>query len=94
MIETNFSQFPVESKGRIIGSITDTTLTSTIFENEIDNPGEQLTEEVMDEPFPILNENTPLSLVGSLIMRSQAVLTQRKGEIIGIVTHSDIGKIL
>jgi len=94
MIETNFSQFPVESKGRIIGSITDTTITSTIFENVIVNPGEKPTEEIMDEPFPSLNENTPLSLVGPLIMRSRAVLTQRKGEIIGIVTHSDLGKIL
>jgi predicted transcriptional regulator len=94
MIETNFSQFPVESKGKIIGSITGGTLSKTIFDKKIQKPGEKPTEEIMEEPFPTLSENTPVSLVGPLIMRTQALLTQRNGEIVGIVTFSDIGKVL
>ena len=94
MAETNFSQFPVKSKGKIIGSITERTITKALFEKKIENLGEQPTRIIMEEPFPTLSENTPLSLVGPLIIRTQAVLTQRNGEIVGIVTNSDIGKVL
>lgn len=94
MAETNFSQFPVKSKGVFIGSITERTITKAIYENKFKNLSETPTEKIMEEPFPTLSENTPLSLAGPLIMRTQAVLTQRNGEIIGIVTDSDIGKTL
>ncbi len=94
MVKTNFSQFPVKSKDKIIGSITERTITKALFEKQNENLGEQPTEKIMEEPFPTLSENTPLIIVGPLIIRTQAVLTQRNVEIVGIVTNSDIGKIL
>ena len=94
MIETNFDQFPVESKGRIIGSITDRTITKAIYDEKIRTLDNQPIETIMEEPFPILSENTPLSAIGHLMMTTQAILTQRKGKVVGIITNSDIGKVL
>jgi predicted transcriptional regulator len=94
MVETDFSQFPVESNGQIVGSITEKLITRAIFNKTDDDAGDQLISKVMEEPFPILNSTTPLRLVGSLIMHAHAVLTQKNSEIIGIVTNSDIGKVL
>lgn len=94
MVETNFSQFPVESNGQIVGSITEKLITRAIFNKTDDDAGDQLILKVMEEPFPILSSATPLRLVGSLIMHTHAVLTQKNSEIIGIVTNSDIGKVL
>jgi predicted transcriptional regulator len=94
MCETNFSQFPVKSNGQIVGSITEKLISRTIINKTDDDAGDQLISKVMEEPFPILSSTTPLRLVGSLIMHTHAVLTQKNSEIIGIVTNNDIGKVL
>jgi predicted transcriptional regulator len=94
MCETNFSQFPVKSNGQIVGSISEKLISRTIINKTDDDAGDQLISKVMEEPFPILSSTTPLRLVGSLIMHTHAVLTQKNSEIIGIVTNNDIGKVL
>jgi len=48
----------------------------------------------MDEVFPLIDENTPLSVVIQLLKYRQAVLTLRKGNIVGIVTKSDVMNFL
>ena len=88
MVETDFSQFPVDSNGHIVGSITEKAINKAILENK----SGQLISKIMEDPFPILNVSTSLSLVSSLIMSTGAVLTQKDSEIIGIVTNADIGK--
>lgn len=94
MVETAFSQYPVESNGHIVGSITERAITKAIFENEGKNVGEQSISKIMEDPFPVLSVSTPLGLVGSLIMHTGTVLTQKDSNIIGIVTRSDIGKAI
>ena len=94
MVETNYSQFPVKSNNQIKGSITERTITKAILEKPGEITGDQPISQIMDEPFPILSTVTPLSLVGPLVMHTQAVLTTLKDEVVGIVTNNDIGKVL
>ena len=94
MVETAFSQFPVQSNGHIIGSITERAITRAVFESKGENASEQPISNILEEPFPILSITTPLILVDSLIIHTQAVLTQKNNDIIGIITNSDIGKAL
>jgi len=94
MVETAFSQFPVQSNGHIIGSITERAITRAVFESKGENASEQPISNILEEPFPTLSITTPLILVGPLIIHTQAVLTQKNNDIIGIITNSDIGKVI
>jgi len=94
MVETAFSQFPVQSNGHIVGSITERAITRAVFESKGEKTNEQPIINILEEPFPILSITTPLILVNSLIVHTQAMLTQKNNDIIGIITNSDIGKVL
>ena len=92
MHDTAFSQFPVESRGRIVGSITERGINSAI--NKYREKAERIkVRDVMEEPFPIIPSSTPLPLIIQLLQRYQAVLVSKKGRIAGIITNTDIGKI-
>ena len=49
---------------------------------------------IMMDSFPIVNEDTPVDVVTSLLSASDAVLVSRKGLIVGIITSSDVLKLL
>ena len=48
----------------------------------------------MEEAFPQINEDAPLSLITSLLQTYSAVLVAKKGEIIGIITKADLLRML
>jgi len=92
MHDTAFSQFPVESRRKIVGSITERGINSAI--NEYREKAKRIkVRDVMEEPFPIIPSSTPLPLIIQLLQRYQAVLVSKKGRIAGIITNTDIGKI-
>ena len=77
-----FSQFPVVEGHKLVGSIA-----------SVDLIGKQRSASVRDmleEPFPAVNETTPLSVVKSILKSSRAVLVLNKGEIKGIITAEDL----
>jgi predicted transcriptional regulator len=51
-------------------------------------------EEVMEEAFPQVGEDAPLSLISSILQVYPAVLVVKKGKILGIVTKADLLKML
>jgi len=55
---------------------------------------EKLVSTVMGDPFPLVGEDAPVSLVASMLKIYPAVLVQRKGKIIGIITKADLLKNL
>lgn len=90
-----FSQFPVLSDGRAVGSISDRTITGLIVQGR--NPhdfGRIPVEEVMEPPFPLIDAKTPVELAAGLLRHYNAVLVTARGEITGIVTKSDLMKLL
>jgi len=48
----------------------------------------------MDETFPVISEETPIETVTSLLSASHAVLVVRRGTITGIITSSDVLKLI
>ncbi len=93
MAENGISQLPVIDNGKVIGSITEQAtiekLSKELDENAIMN---EKVENIMEPPFPIMPENTPLELLLYLLSYYQAVLVSSRGQISGIITKSDILK--
>jgi len=90
MIRYDVSQLPVFERDKPVGSISESTIIRNL--NRV-VPNRTIVREIMDESFPIVPENTSLSLIKEILMEYQAVLTQRNGKITGIVTKADILKI-
>ncbi len=86
MNEHNISQIPVISGNKVVGSITERTLVRQSLEYD-DIYGHKVVE-VMEEPFPIVNEDEDLEVVKYLLEDHPAVLVQDKaGKIVGIITR-------
>jgi predicted transcriptional regulator len=78
----SFSQFPVVEGHKVVGSIASVDLIGK-------QKGASI-REMLEEPFPSVNETTPLSVVKSILKSSRAVLVMNKGEIKGIITAEDL----
>ena len=95
MKEHGYSQLPVFDGERVVGSISEKTILSQILDGEdLAHISVLLVREIMDEVFPQVGEDTPLSLISSLLQLYPAVLVSKKGKIVGIVTKADLLKIL
>jgi predicted transcriptional regulator len=95
MNETGFSQLPVFSEKRAVGSISEKTVLDQIL--KVGDPAKLskvTVEEVMEQVFPQVDEMTPLTAISSLLQYSPAVLVARKGLVCGIITKADVLKIL
>src|SRR5437867_8139628 len=93
MRKKGFSQLPVFDGGRCVGSISEKTILDRAAR------GESLQEllgrrvrEIMDSPFPIVNDDTPLDMVLGLMQSNYGVLVSRGQNVTGILTKSDILK--
>jgi len=92
MEETAFSQFPVNWRGRVVGSITEKAINQLIQSKGL-KAREVKVKEVMEEPFPIIPPDATLPIIIHLLQRYQAVLIVERGEVKGIITNADIGKV-
>ncbi len=95
MRKQKFSQLPVFRGGRNVGSISDKTITNLILAGkEPRKLGEIRVEEVMDPPFPQIDTEAPVELAAGLLRHYNAVLVTTRGDVTGIVTKSDLMKLL
>ncbi len=95
MRDTGFSQLPVMDEDRPVGSITERTIIDRITSTEEDGlVTEMPISEVMDDPFPQVGEDAPVSIIAGLLRIYPAVMVYNKDKITGIVTKADLLKIL
>lgn len=95
MRETGFSQLPVFNNDRVVGSLTEKIILEKLFSApKPDEISRQSIEKIMDEAFPSVNEETPLSMVSTLLQYSPAVLVTKRGHIQGIITKADLLKVI
>ncbi|MEM0127915.1 MAG: CBS domain-containing protein [Thermoplasmatales archaeon] len=88
-----FSQLPVIDQGVSVGSITDNIIRDVISKYETHDKIKGIyVKEVMGEPFPQISENAPVKIISYLLTGYQAVLVNKEGKIVGIVTKSDLLK--
>ena len=91
-----FKQLPVKNKeNHWVGSVSERSISNRLL--KVTNPKLLLAKEiseVMDEAFPTVAEDTPISVTIPLLQHFQAILVTRKGQVTGIVTNADLVKML
>jgi predicted transcriptional regulator len=95
MANHGISQLPVFDGEHSVGSISEKTIIGKV------SAGKDLTQisklsvgDVMEEAFPQVGEDAPLTLISSLLQVYPAVLISSKGKVVGIVTKADLLKML
>ena len=95
MLKHGYSQLPVFNKERVVGSITENEFLNALSEkNNYSITPSMKIDKLMESPFPQLDENTPIDPIKSLLYYYQAVLTTRKDKIVGIISKSDVLKLV
>lgn len=90
MVKHAISQLPVIEHEKVVGTVTEENivrnLSSTIADEKV--------ESIMQSALPSVPEDTSLSMIRPLLEDHLGVLVVRKGEIAGIITRSDLLKII
>jgi predicted transcriptional regulator len=95
MKDHSYSQIPVFDGKQSVGSVSEKAILRLILDGkDLAEISRQPTERIMEEAFPQINDDAPLSLITSLLQNYSAVLVSRKGVVIGIITKADLLRIL
>jgi predicted transcriptional regulator len=95
MKEHGYSQIPVFDGKQPVGSISEKAILRQILAGkDLEEISKLPTEQIMEEAFPQINEDAPLSLITSLLQNYSAVLVSKKGVILGIITKADLLRML
>ncbi len=90
-----FSQMPVFHNGHSVGSISDKVINTLVLSGRDPKEFARIrVDEVMEPAFPQVDSKAPVELAASLLRHYNAVLVTSKGEVTGIVTKSDLMKLL
>jgi predicted transcriptional regulator len=95
MKEYGYSQIPVFEGKQPVGSVSEKAILRQILAgNDLEEISRLPTGEIMEEAFPQIDEDAPLSLITSLLQTYSAVLVSKKGVLIGIITKADLLRML
>ncbi len=84
------SQIPIIDGKRVVGTVTE----ESIIRNLSPTIAEEKVEEIMEPPLPTVPENTSINVVRPLLESHPGVLVTRKGEVVGIITRSDLLRVI
>ena len=91
-----FKQLPVRDQdNHWVGSISERSISNRLL--KVANPKllmARKVSEVMDEAFPMIAEDTPISIAIPLLQHFQAVLATKKGRVTGIITNADLVRMI
>lgn len=94
MMKYGYSQLPVFDGDHPVGSISEKSILNQVL------AGQDLAYvstfpvgDIMDEAFPQVGEDAPLSLISGLLQVYPAVLMSKKGKVVGIATKADLLKM-
>lgn len=94
MRSRNFSQLPVMHDQLVVGSISDKTLVDKINDGvDLKEIKSMRVKEIMDEAFPVVQEDTPLRAIYSLLEYSPALIVKTAGKMSGIISRSDLLRV-
>jgi len=90
-----YSQLPVFDGKHSVGSISEKAILHQILEGkDLAQISAIATGDIMEEAFPQVAEDAPLSLISSLLQVYSAVLISRKGRVVGIITKADLLRMI
>jgi predicted transcriptional regulator len=94
MFDNGFSQVPVcDAQGRVVGNITETTITKNLIEKGTDILSHPIREIInTDDALPMLPISSSLTEVESFLIHHghSAVLLMDAGQIVGIITKANL----
>ena len=82
-----YSQLPVVDDGRVVGSLSESALLKALAQA---NAPKVKVRDVLEPPYPVLDEGFPAELLPPLFGRYPAILVTRHGQLEGIVTKADL----
>jgi predicted transcriptional regulator len=95
MEKYGISQLPVLKNGVQVGAISESKLIKEMnMEKDLSLVSKKKIEELMNDVFPTVGENTDLKVISRLMKFNPAVLVTVKGKIVGIITKADILKLI
>jgi predicted transcriptional regulator len=95
MRQSGYSQLPVFEGKQHVGSLSEYDILSILRDGQrMDDLGHMQVSAVMADPYPIVNEDTPAEALTSLLSSTDAVLVSKKGSVVGILTRSDVLKLI
>jgi cystathionine beta-synthase len=82
------SQIPILDEGNCVGSLREGRLMAKLLNNPelLQAP----VSEVMDAPFPVVNETVEAERAMKYLKHSPAILVEEYGRIVGIITRHDV----
>ncbi len=90
-----YSQIPVFDGKQPIGSITEKTILRQILAGkDLEQISSLPAEDIMEEAFPQVADDAPVSLISNLLQVYSAVLVCKKGKVAGIITKADLLRML
>lgn len=90
-----FSQLPVIESGRSVGSLSERAITTLVLAGKTPSDFARMrVADAMEPPFPTIDDKAPVSLAAAILQHYGAVLTTSRGEVQGIVTRSDLLKLV
>lgn len=95
MKKHGISQLPV-FRGKVpVGSVTEMAIVDLMSRGyDSEKLSGMRISEIMEEPFPMISRETPISVISSMLQHNAAVLLTKNREITGIITKADIIKVI
>ncbi len=90
MMKHAISQLPVMDGDRVVGTITE----EDIIKNLSSTISDEKVEKVMSPPLPSVPEDANISMIRPLLEAYPGVLVTRNGKVVGIITRSDLLKVV
>lgn len=90
MKKNSIDQIPVLQSGVIIGSISESLIFNKIMESSKKAILEKKVEEIMKEPFPIVNADMPISLALPILKAEDAIIVSENSKFVGIITRANL----
>ena len=94
MQELSISQIPIFDDGEVVGVITEDGIVKHILDSDETERKKIKLSQIMDARPPIVDHNTPVKTLVSLIRYSKCVLVSKQSKIVGIITASDTLKLV
>ncbi len=95
MRKHSFSQLPVYDDSKIVGSISESAINNYFSEGkDIEMLSKKQVGDLMEADFPKIDEDYPIEPITSLLKCSPAIMTTRKGKVVGIITRADLLKLI
>jgi predicted transcriptional regulator len=90
-----YSQLPVFEGKQSVGSISEKSILRQILDGkDLAQISSMATGSIMEEAFPQVGEDAPLTLISNLLQVYSAVLISRKGRVVGIITKADLLRMI